>query len=589
MSAPSVPFPRIKPFVAVLLTATSLQACAPVPVLPNGPAGRPAAALDPCLDQSAQQVGRVAGAVLGGLLAKQFSNSKNAMPVGIVLGAALGQAIGKDISRRRCELSNIAKKHALEMHTLELRLPSAASSDGPGSSVGISAGVVDKGGSEGQFLPGSDTLTPSAKAYFAEIASTYTPQARLKALGAQQAAELKDAKILVVGHTDDQEDSRAAADLSERRARAVARVFREAGIPEQSIYFQGAGETLPVADNNTEKGRAANRRVEIVDVANDSVMASYLASRVSTSSYFRSVAESAVPPRAQMLSEAHPGMQIMSAKARKGGTGAAAIPRPAETIAMAGKDRQGLTEPPQPSSASARPGGHRADTGGPGKPTAVTRPPVAQRAESGEAAASASMRQPGALDLGGSRFNPANHQISVGDPLHSSGFSLIPVARASEVPLQACVDDRPRIAHSVKSLSTGRSYRIGDYQPGAFGTSWSGRVNGHLVSLTNVAVIRAGGLPANDPGVMVFKNFSEKGGVARKPDFTFVPTVNTYAGTRGTLYRVFFEKGTPLRCIDVLLPPAAPFRVERGYVYQDRNRQTFASEYKPEIAPSALR
>jgi hypothetical protein len=150
------------------------------------------------------------------------------------------------------------------------------------------------------------------------------------------------------------------------------------------------------------------------------------------------------------------------------------------------------------------------------------------------------------------------------------------------------VDDRARISHSVKSLRNGSEYKVSELQPGAYGTSWVGRVNGHLLSLNNVAVIRAGGLPANNPTVLIFKNFSEKDGVSRKPDFSIEPVVNTYAGSGGILYRVFFARGAPLRCIDVVLPASAPFKAEQGFVYQDRNEQTFASEFKPEVPGSRL-
>lgn len=540
----------LRPIASLLIMALIVQGCAPMPTQPGG-RGNARAAVDPCLDQSAENVGALLGAIAGGVIAKKVSGAKYAAPVGALIGGVIGHAIGKDVSRRQCELSKIAKKHDLEMRTVVLQMPNGGPQNGASKdAVGMSASVVDKGGAAGQFMPNSDVLTPAARGYFADIAANYTPRARSQGLDAHEAGALQNSKVLIVGHTDDHEDTRAAADLSERRARAVANVFRDAGVPESSLYFQGAGETLPVADNNSAAGRASNRRVEIVDVANDSVMSSYLASRVSVSSYFQPVAD--VP--AATPAKPAPAAPARSANARaplpKADSGA-----PLQARAPAAPRKGAADTPARPLVAKATPA-----------PAPLPAPAPAN-----------------GLDMGGARFNPQNHQVNVGELLRNDGFSLLPLAVADERPLRSCVDDRARVSHSVKSLRSGAEYKMGEYQPGAYGTSWVGKVNGNLLSLNNVAVIRAGGLPASNPTVMIFKNFSEKDGVSRKPDFTIVPVVNTYAGSRGTLYRVFFEANAPLRCIDVVLPATGPFKAEQGYVYQDRGAQMYASDFRPEV------
>ncbi len=69
--------------------------------------------------------------------------------------------------------------------------------------------------------------------------------------------------VNVIGHAD----SVGAADynqrLSERRASAVASDLINRGVIQDRFYVAGMGETQPVADNSTDAGRAANRRVEI--------------------------------------------------------------------------------------------------------------------------------------------------------------------------------------------------------------------------------------------------------------------------------------------------------------------------------------
>lgn len=68
--------------------------------------------------------------------------------------------------------------------------------------------------------------------------------------------------FVIEGHTDNRGSERANIALSERRARAVAEVARQAGARIYSA--RGFGESRPVASNATADGMARNRRVEIL-------------------------------------------------------------------------------------------------------------------------------------------------------------------------------------------------------------------------------------------------------------------------------------------------------------------------------------
>ncbi len=71
--------------------------------------------------------------------------------------------------------------------------------------------------------------------------------------------------LRVEGHTDSVGSEAANLALSERRAESVAEAIRDRfGIAADRISAQGFGETRPVADNDTDSGRAANRRVVVV-------------------------------------------------------------------------------------------------------------------------------------------------------------------------------------------------------------------------------------------------------------------------------------------------------------------------------------
>ncbi|SJZ60598.1 Flagellar motor protein [Trichlorobacter thiogenes] len=107
------------------------------------------------------------------------------------------------------------------------------------------------------FESGKDRLLPAAIKHLDQIV------ARLK--GKQQI------RIEVVGHTD---NVRIAAKtrkifannqvLSEARAAAVARYLQKAlEVPDAAVASSGKGESVPIADNRSEAGRARNRRTEI--------------------------------------------------------------------------------------------------------------------------------------------------------------------------------------------------------------------------------------------------------------------------------------------------------------------------------------
>ncbi len=71
-------------------------------------------------------------------------------------------------------------------------------------------------------------------------------------------------RVLIAGHTDSVGDSRSNLALSEARAASVRDWLADAsGISTTRFAIQGYGDTRPKASNETEAGRAANRRVEI--------------------------------------------------------------------------------------------------------------------------------------------------------------------------------------------------------------------------------------------------------------------------------------------------------------------------------------
>ncbi len=93
-------------------------------------------------------------------------------------------------------------------------------------------------------------------------------QARSEPLLVEMAQVLKSradlGKLSIEGHTDTRGADAYNLDLSRRRAESVMKFLVDAGVASDRLSARGFGETKPVADNGTDAGRAANRRVEFV-------------------------------------------------------------------------------------------------------------------------------------------------------------------------------------------------------------------------------------------------------------------------------------------------------------------------------------
>ncbi len=71
-------------------------------------------------------------------------------------------------------------------------------------------------------------------------------------------------KVSIEGHTDNTGTPDGNKILSVSRAEAVLKALVSKGIDMNRLSSKGWGQEKPIADNNTEEGRAKNRRVEIV-------------------------------------------------------------------------------------------------------------------------------------------------------------------------------------------------------------------------------------------------------------------------------------------------------------------------------------
>jgi len=101
------------------------------------------------------------------------------------------------------------------------------------------------------FEYNSDQLTAQSMATLDQIAPILTSD------------KIKNARWLVEGHTDSKGSDKYNMDLSKRRAASVETYLASKGVPASILKSVGFGESLPITTNETDEGRARNRRVEL--------------------------------------------------------------------------------------------------------------------------------------------------------------------------------------------------------------------------------------------------------------------------------------------------------------------------------------
>ncbi len=98
------------------------------------------------------------------------------------------------------------------------------------------------------FLFGSNEITLQGKLILDDVVNVLTEHTEFDAV--------------IEGHTDNVGDDSLNFELSRHRAQAVLNYMAAAGIQTERLTATGFGETLPIADNGSAKGRALNRRIE---------------------------------------------------------------------------------------------------------------------------------------------------------------------------------------------------------------------------------------------------------------------------------------------------------------------------------------
>jgi outer membrane protein OmpA-like peptidoglycan-associated protein len=178
-------------------------------------------------------IGAGAGGAIGGVIGSRSGNTAVGAIIGAAVGGATGALIGRHMDKQAEELKKDLKGATVERV-------------GEGILITFDSGLlfdVDKSDIQTATKTNLDQLSQTLKKY-------------------------DDTNILVEGHTDNTGENNYNQKLSDRRAESVENYLVAQGVADKRITTKGYGENQPKADNNTDSGRRANRRVEVAIYAN---------------------------------------------------------------------------------------------------------------------------------------------------------------------------------------------------------------------------------------------------------------------------------------------------------------------------------
>ena len=211
-------------FVALLAAATvALAGCAPMQDMATSP--------DKEKTRKGAGYGAAAGAVIG--LLTGGNDKFEAAMIGAAAGAIAGGSVGYYMDKQEAKLRQ--------------------------QMAGTGVDVVRNGDNITLDMPGGVTFAFNSS----DLNSQFYPVLD-KVAGTL--GEYNKTVIEVAGHTDSVGSATYNQQLSEKRAASVAAYLGSRGVDRSRMVTVGAGKDHPVASNETEEGRAQNRRVEITIV-----------------------------------------------------------------------------------------------------------------------------------------------------------------------------------------------------------------------------------------------------------------------------------------------------------------------------------
>lgn len=548
------------------------------------------------LSKNAGKVGGTAIGVAGGAAIGHKIAGKEGAIAGALIGGIFGYIIGESIDDRRANIEKIAAAENIEVHFEDIK-------DNSGEKIGQSFITED----DNQFATGSAVLRPKAKRYFQAMARQYSKT---------------DQKVLIMGHTDDIGSDSSNFKLSEKRAMAVAQVFKDAGLTDDKVYIYGLGESKPIASNKTHKGRAQNRRVEIVEAPSEADIAKYaylkptntkLLNKEKMGAYKKKNTKPEMrKPKETVLDGEKLASALPKMKADESGMGLGdnnssdnksnrgAGRKSGEANKKSGIGGKGgeLNEAASTDKASSGKKGNQnsgSSGGGSGvglggmSPTYLTYGNVKPfgSPDSGECKndyqySMKNVKEP--LFNDGKKFNS---QVSNGDilkvagvPINKESFSIVPKAYAgtsTETFANSCLQDSFKEKGVIKNYGSGRAVLIDEgvkQIPWIDGTMWAAQSNDTIISLSPIGVSVENVQPSSCPGVAV-----AKAGI-KEPIYGSSTKVVTRQGDKGFIYRVYptvSNKNSKFECIDIAFSDKRSDSAI-GAIYYMKNNQYYKKD-----------
>lgn len=195
-----------------------------------------------CASWNKTQKGAVVGTAAGGAAGAVIGRASGNTALGAIIGAAVGGASGAVIGRQM-------DKQAEE---IEKTVPDAKVER-------VGEGIVVEFNSSVLFGFDKSNLSEEAKMNLDKLVVVLN--------------SYEDTNIEIQGHTDSKGSEAYNQDLSLQRTRKVSYYLTDKGINTSRLTIKGFGETLPKYENDTENGRAQNRRVEFLITANEKMKA----------------------------------------------------------------------------------------------------------------------------------------------------------------------------------------------------------------------------------------------------------------------------------------------------------------------------
>lgn len=178
-------------------------------------------------------IGAGTGAVVGGAIGKAANNNTIlGAIIGAAVGGAAGGAIGHYMDKQAAEIQKDVEGAKVERV-------------GEGIKITFDSGIL--------YDVNSATLKPVASDNIAQLSKVLQ--------------KYPDTEILIEGHTDSSGEDTYNQTLSEKRAESVSKYLKAQGIKGGRITTTGYGEKQPVQTNETDAGKAQNRRVDIAIMA----------------------------------------------------------------------------------------------------------------------------------------------------------------------------------------------------------------------------------------------------------------------------------------------------------------------------------